>query len=142
MKAFKGLLVVSALLCLLTIPCLDALTLTQLYNSKVVAAQRYERPLDNRAPAWIREKLPSHCGVVVTLENSRQRWLVHKGNQFGEASETVVVSASAMSSNWSLKRTKSVRFSNVADYVKVGGKRYSLLHDNSLDACSRMMKLP
>jgi len=117
-----------------------ALSLTELYNSRVVSAQRYERPLDFNAPQWVKNLLPNHCGVVVTLANG-QRWLVHKGNEFGQASQTVVVEARHMSSNWNLKETKSVSNSRVTDYVSAGGQLYNTLLDNCLHACSRMMNL-
>jgi hypothetical protein len=142
MKAVKhlGLLLAVALLNLLILPSLDAQSLTELYNSRVTSAQRYERPLDMRAPQWFKNLLPNHCGVVVTLANG-QRWMVHKGNEFGQASQTVVVSARHMSSNWQLKQTKSIRNSRVASYVSAGGKNYNAITDNCLHACSRMMAL-
>jgi hypothetical protein len=105
-----------------------------------VKAERFERPLDFKAPKWIKDLLPNHCGVVVTLQNG-QRWLVHKGNEFGQASETVVVSTSAMLSNWRRKQTKSISNSRVTDYVSAGGKNYNVFFDNCLNACSRMMNL-
>ena len=140
MKIIAVSLAVVALLNLVFIQSLDAQGLTQLYNSKVVSAQRYERPLDFKAPGWIKSRLPKHCGVIVTLEGG-QRWLVHKGNEFGQASETVVVSPSFMSSAWSAGEYKTVRSSTVADYVSAGGARYSLLFNNCLHACNRMMRL-
>src|SRR5688572_30809333 len=140
MKAVKEILVAIALLNLLTIPSLDAQSLRELYNSRVVSAQRYERPLDIRAPQWIKNLLPNHCGVVVTLANG-QRWLVHKGDQFGVSSQTVVANARLMSSNWSLNQTKAVGNSRVNDYVSAGGRDFNVLTDNSIHACNRMMNL-
>ena len=90
MKYITITLAVIVLLNLVFIQNLDAQSLTQLYNSKVVSAQRYLRPLDFSAPQWIKKILPKHCGVVVTLANGK-RWLVQKGDGYGKASETVVV---------------------------------------------------
>lgn len=140
MKTITAAIVVFALLQLLFIERLDAQGLTQLYNSKVVSAQRYLRPLDFKAPAWIKKILPKHCGVVVTLANG-QRWLVQKGDGYGKASQTVVVSTSQMSSVWSAKESKRIQSSTVGDYVRVGGKNYDTLTDNCIHACNRMMRL-
>lgn len=140
MTAIKEILVAIGLLNLLTISSLDAQSLRELYNSGVVSAQRYERPLDITAPQWIKNILPNHCGVVVTLANG-QRWLVHKGDQFGKASQTVVVNARYMSSNWNLKSTRSVHNSRVTHFVSAGGRDYNALTDNCLHACDRMMSL-
>jgi len=140
MKIIAVSLTLVALLNLEFIQNLDAQTLTQLYNSKVVSAQRYERPLDFKAPGWIKLLLPKHCGVIVTLEGG-QRWLVHKGNEFGQASETVVVNPSFMSSAWSPSVYKTIRSSTVGDYVKAGGPSYNTVFDNCQHACNRMMRL-
>lgn len=138
MKLITATLVVIALLNLVFIHSLDA---QSLYNSRVVSAQRYLRPLVSTAPQWVKNVLPKHCGVVVTLENG-QRWLVHKGNEYGQASQTVVVSTSSMTGAWSAGEYKTVRSSTVADYVRAGGQNYNLVFDNCIHACNRMMRLP
>lgn len=140
MKIIAATLVVIALLSLVFMQSLDAQSLTQLYNSKVVSAQQYLRPLDFSCPQWLKNALPKHCGVVLTLANGR-RWLVHKGNEYGKASQTVVVSASYMSSAWSRSVSKTIRYSTVGDYVRAGGPNYNLVTDNSQHACNRMMNL-
>jgi len=116
--------------------------LRELYNSRVVKAQRYIRPKD--FCVWRFLKIKLHCGVVVTLEKAYRnvsRWLIHKGLDFGKASETVVVDARCMSAHWRLTTEKIITKSTVSDYVKAAGPNYSLLCDNCRDACNRMMKL-
>lgn len=120
----------------------NSLSLRELYNSRVVKAERWHRPLDSgKATPNILRNLAYHCGVVVTLQNG-QRWLVHKGNEYGQASETVVVGASNMSPvTWTKQREKRVSRSRVTDYVSAGGREYSLLFNNCIHACNRMMNL-
>jgi hypothetical protein len=117
--------------------------LRSLYNAKVVHAERFKRPLASSAKSWIAKKLGlKHSGVVVTLGNG-QRFLVHKGDKYGNASQTVVVDAKHMDmSTWySTGWKKTVKYSKVADYVRVGGKNYDLVRDNCHDASRRMMYL-
>ncbi|KAK1895113.1 putative peptidyl-prolyl cis-trans isomerase SurA [Dissostichus eleginoides] len=105
------------------------------------------RPLGARAPAHLQlpgvhggasEEAPgrtvcadraiSHSGVRVTLADGSQ-WLVHKGNNFGISSNTVVV-----------VRTLDFRGTKkVADFVAVGGTDYSVFFDNCHLASRRMM---
>jgi hypothetical protein len=119
----------------------NALSLRQLYNSRVIKAERYQRPLDSgKATPQVLQNLVYHCGVVVTLENG-QRWLVHKGNEYGQASNTVVVSASYMNRVWTKIQEKTISRSRVTDYVRAGGVNYNLFLDNCIHACTRMMQL-
>ena len=51
----------------------------KLYNTCVVSAQRYKRPLLTKARNILAAIGIYHQGVVVTLSNG-QRWLVHKAS--------------------------------------------------------------
>lgn len=114
---------------------------TSLYNSRVIKAERWKRPLASGVSAqWI-TYVVSHSGVVVTLENG-QRWLVHKGDEYGNESQTVVVSTSYMSNQWSLVQSCTVsKLRTVSDYVAAGGATYSVFFDNCNHASTRMMNL-
>ncbi|XP_076827351.1 uncharacterized protein LOC143473992 [Brachyhypopomus gauderio] len=110
--------------------------LTKLYNSKVYKADRMTRPLEGLS--FQAGKL-SHSGVRVTLADGTN-WLVHKGDGYGISSQTVVVAARHMSSNWKIIETKNFGGSKiVSDFVKAGGTDYSLIFNNCHDASERMM---
>ncbi|XP_072536039.1 uncharacterized protein [Salminus brasiliensis] len=110
--------------------------LRKLYNSKVYKAERMTRPLEGLS--FQAGKL-SHSGVRVTLADGTQ-WLVHKGDGYGISSQTVVVHARHMASNWKIIETKNFGGSKtVSDFVKAGGTDYSLIFDNCHDASGRMM---
>ncbi|XP_052473399.1 uncharacterized protein LOC128029987 [Carassius gibelio] len=110
--------------------------LRKLYNSKVFMAERMTRPLEGMS--FQLGKL-SHSGVRVTLEDGT-KWLVHKGDGYGISTQTVVVAARHISSNWKIVETKDFRGSKtVSDFVKAGGTNYKLLFDNCHDAADRMM---
>ena len=114
--------------------CVEAVDLTELYNQKVVYAQEVRRSMLSRG------SLIYHTGVLVTTESMGQ-WLVHKGNEYGDESETVVVDSSYMSSAWTYHDSKSISHSTVADYVAAGGPDYNLITDNCMHAVARMMAL-
>ncbi|KAG7469778.1 hypothetical protein MATL_G00132420 [Megalops atlanticus] len=110
--------------------------LTKLYNSRVYEADRMKRPLDGMPFAI---GALSHSGVRVTLADGT-KWLVHKGKDYGISSQTVVVDARHMSSNWKIIETKNFRGTKtVSDFVKAGGTDYSLIFDNCHDGSGRMM---
>ncbi|XP_067250733.1 uncharacterized protein [Chanodichthys erythropterus] len=110
--------------------------LRKLYNSKVFKAERMTRPLEGMS---FQAGILSHSGVRVTLEDGT-KWLVHKGDGYGISSQTVVVAARHMSSNWKIVETKDFRGSKtVSDFVKAGGTNYKLLFDNCHNAADRMM---
>ncbi|KAG9276294.1 uncharacterized protein LOC125802347 [Astyanax mexicanus] len=110
--------------------------LRKLYNSKVYVADRMTRPLEGMS---FQAGKISHSGVRVTLEDGT-KWLVHKGNGYGISSQTVVVHARHMGSNWKIIETKNFGGSKtVSDFVKAGGTDYSLIFDNCHDASGRMM---
>ncbi|KAG7474693.1 hypothetical protein JOB18_014658 [Solea senegalensis] len=113
--------------------------LRDLYNSRVVKAEHMQRPLDN----WSRCVGPlCHSGVRVTLED-RSTYLIHKGDDFGDSSETVVVQTRHMSDNWTVKKTKVYMGRHtVSDLVDAGGEVYKLLGANCHDAADAMMDLP
>ncbi|KAG9344998.1 hypothetical protein JZ751_009538 [Albula glossodonta] len=70
--------------------------LRRLYNSGVHKAERMKRPLDGMPFSL---GALSHSGVRVTLADGSQ-WLVHKGDNFGKSSQTVVVDTRHMSDKW------------------------------------------
>ncbi|KAI3360887.1 hypothetical protein L3Q82_012900 [Scortum barcoo] len=81
----------------------------------------------------------SHTGVRVTLADGTQ-WLVHKGQNYGISSDTVVTSARHMSSAWEVIETKNFGGTKtVGDFVATGGSNYDLLFDNCHWASRRMM---
>uniref|UniRef100_A0A3B3BHL6 Uncharacterized protein n=1 Tax=Oryzias melastigma TaxID=30732 RepID=A0A3B3BHL6_ORYME len=112
---------------------LSGQALTNLYNLRVMSAERMRRPLE---PLKVELGPISHTGVRVTLEDGSQ-WLVHKGNGFGRSSQTVVTNARHMSNKWRV-RGRSCR---VRDFVRAGGIDYNLLWDNCHFGSGRMMDL-
>ncbi|XP_062579254.1 uncharacterized protein LOC134241195 [Saccostrea cucullata] len=99
--------------------CKDCRThscLRKLYNSKVVRAEYWIRSLSGSGSSgssgpssggrgWWSSRKRSfdynyhfrHTGAVVTLKN-RERWLIHKGSDYGDAYDTVITDANYMSS--------------------------------------------
>lgn len=124
---------------------------TGLYNQRVIKAEKWERPLMSGGSSGYHGSWPwqfvamalrlRHEGVVVTLQNG-SRWLVQKGDKYGNASQTVVLRASYMSRKWKKVQSKRVSRSRLGDYVRAGGKYYSLWRDNCQHAAKRMMRLP
>uniref|UniRef100_A0A667Y184 SH3 domain-containing protein n=1 Tax=Myripristis murdjan TaxID=586833 RepID=A0A667Y184_9TELE len=74
----------------------DRAELTRLFNQPVYEAELVVRPLGDGS---VIVGPLSHTGVRVTLENG-SKWLIHKGQNFGYISDTVVVNARNMSSRW------------------------------------------
>ncbi|KAK6491317.1 hypothetical protein HHUSO_G3350 [Huso huso] len=115
--------------------------LTKLYNSPVYKADRMRRPLDGMSFSL---GILSHSGVRATLADGSQ-WLIHKGDGFGRSSQTVVVNAKHMSSDWkasiqSIIETKDFRGTKtISDFVKAGGTDYKLIFDNCHFGSRRMM---
>ena len=67
--------------------------------------------------------------------------MIHKGKNYGESGQTVVVDAKHMSENWKSVRSSDVRKNvNIDDLVKAGGKDYKLTSDNCYDAVERIEK--
>ncbi|KAK0149649.1 hypothetical protein N1851_009603 [Merluccius polli] len=81
----------------------NASDLNRLYNSPVYQARRMRRPMGSLS---FRVGPISHSGVRVTLRDG-STWLVHKGNNFGASSQTVVVDARHMSSAWEVGSHRS-----------------------------------
>ncbi|KAM4601309.1 uncharacterized protein ACJ7VT_021080 [Polymixia lowei] len=114
----------------------NAADLRRLYNSPVFQADRMKRPLEGMS---FRLGPLSHSGVRVTLADG-SRWLIHKGDGFGISSQTVVVNASHMSSDWTVVETKNFRGTKtVSDFVSAGGSNYQLIFDNCHFGAGRMM---
>ncbi|KAL7394048.1 hypothetical protein ABVT39_019809 [Epinephelus coioides] len=110
--------------------------LTRLYNSPVYEAERMKRPLDGTSVVI---GPISHSGVRVTLADGSQ-WLIHKGGNYGISSQTVVVRATHMSSDWRVVETRDFQGTKkVADFVAAGGSDYSLIFDNCHLGSRRMM---
>uniref|UniRef100_A0A667Y7R9 Uncharacterized protein n=1 Tax=Myripristis murdjan TaxID=586833 RepID=A0A667Y7R9_9TELE len=110
--------------------------LTRLYNQPVYEAERVKRPFKG----WSREWGPlSHSGVRVTLEDGSQ-WLIHKGNEYGKSSQTVVVDARHMGPRWRVRRRHWTSPGTVGDLVAVGGSRYNRFFDNCHLASRRIMR--
>ncbi|KAF6737616.1 hypothetical protein FQA47_012510 [Oryzias melastigma] len=117
---------------------LSGQALTNLYNLRVMSAERMRRPLE---PLKVELGPISHTGVRVTLEDGSQ-WLVHKGNGFGRSSQTVVTNARHMSNKWRVIQTKNFNGSKrLSDFVRAGGIDYNLLWDNCHFGSGRMMDL-
>uniref|UniRef100_A0A8C6TGS7 Uncharacterized protein n=1 Tax=Neogobius melanostomus TaxID=47308 RepID=A0A8C6TGS7_9GOBI len=78
-------------------------------------------------PGWVPNTYPtSHSGVRVTLDDG-QKFLIHKGRNFGVASETVITSAAHMSNKWQVKEAQDIGGTKtVGDLVKAGGEKYNI----------------
>lgn len=142
----KELLLVCVLLILskdaLGADCSDQACLRRLYNSKVIKAEKYTRPLafsssggssggwwKRRKRSGLRKNLPHynyrliHAGVVVTLERSvegNDRWLIHKGKDYGDRYDSVITDANYMLSGWTREDYKYISSCNkyVIDFMK------------------------
>ncbi|KAK1173003.1 hypothetical protein AOXY_G5724 [Acipenser oxyrinchus oxyrinchus] len=110
--------------------------LTKLYNSPVYKVDRMRQPIGGLSFAL---GILSHSGVRATLANGSQ-WLIHKGDGFGRSSQTVVVNAKHMSSDWKIIETKDFRGTKtIGDFVKAGGTDYNVIFDNCHFGSRRMM---
>jgi hypothetical protein len=113
-----------------------------LYNSPVARAELVSRPLDPATPVQVSDALGGlQHAVVATLTDGR-RFLVVKGNQKGEGSETIVILADHMTDDWTKVTTKDVSQSTLFDFVKAGGTSFDPLKDNGTQAAARIMALP
>ncbi|XP_076593569.1 uncharacterized protein LOC143324741 [Chaetodon auriga] len=142
MSAFRWLL--GALTLTLLAPSVEAWSegylsgaeLTRLYNSGVFEAERMKQPLGSSSSMV---GPFSHSGVRVTLADG-SRWLIHKGQNFGISSQTVVVDARHMSSDWRVVKVRDFQGrKTVGDFVATGGSNYNFLFDNCHWASIRMM---
>ncbi|CAF0948375.1 unnamed protein product [Brachionus calyciflorus] len=103
--------------------------------------EKPKRPLDISVIGPILNTIVSHSGVVVTLTNG-VKYLVHKGKEYGKASQTGVVSTTYMSHLWRFQEECNVHVDRtVSDYVTAGGINYDLFNDNCNHASARMMAL-
>ncbi|KAG7232906.1 hypothetical protein INR49_007974 [Caranx melampygus] len=117
--------------------------LVRLLNSPVYLAEKMWRPIGSSASSssgsfispFARAISPQHdpsrhSGVRVTLRDGT-KWLVHKGDGYGRASETVVTDARHMGPAWKVERTRNFHGRRtVSDLIRVGGRNYNLLTDN------------
>ena len=112
--------------------------LTSIYNEKVVSATTVTRPLEGLTKE---RGILHHEGVKLKTDKGNE-YLVHKGDGFGKSSQTVVVDAKHMSGKWTERQTVEVGGkTNVASFVKEGGKNYNVFTDNCQDAAKRGMKM-
>ncbi len=106
--------------------------------------QEYSRPLDMPGGNILNYFGINHRGQVATL-NDGQQFLVHKGNNFGKDSQTVVVDRKFMSNNWS-PRGSSIDAKQgqppvrLGDLVKTGGPQYSATCNNCIHGSNRMQE--
>ncbi|XP_042083937.1 uncharacterized protein LOC121815770 [Haplochromis burtoni] len=113
--------------------------LTDLYNSPVYKAEWMVRPFGSSSSTF---GPLSHTGVRVTLADGAQ-WLIHKGQDYGISSDTVVTSARHMSSAWKPVFHLSRQFNGrkkVADFVKRGGETYNALFNCHVASITMMLQ--
>jgi len=115
--------------------------LTSIYNQQVTQVEHFTRPMGSSGGS-ANVPFVNHHGAVVTTA-SGDRYLVHKGDGYGKSSQTVVVDAGHMSSNWQPLPCgpRSVEGHTVSDFVKAGGENYSLITDNCIHGANRMTAL-
>jgi len=113
--------------------------LNKIYNQPVVKVEHVTRPMGSSGGSANVPFVPHHGAVVTT--KSGDRYLVHKGNEYGKSSQTVVTDARHMSGKWRTTETRKVQGHTVSDFVKTGGKKYSLLTDNCIHSANRMTNL-
>ncbi|XP_076071375.1 uncharacterized protein LOC143042799 [Mytilus galloprovincialis] len=119
----KFLLLISCLISIETVFCVDCSDYTclrTLFNARVTKAEYYTRPLSSSSSSssgwWPfssrRKKRHNyhlhHAGVVVTIDRyveGKNKWLIHKGEDYGDASDTVITDADYMSSRWTNTKT-------------------------------------
>ena len=99
---------------------------------KVLEEKTWEALLKQEDPT-------SHSGVVVKTESGKE-WSVHKGQDYGKSSATVVVDTKHMSDKWTRHETQSAGGKNVGSFVETGGSNFNLLSDNCHQSAKRMMK--
>lgn len=111
-----------------------------IYNSKVVHAEYVTRPLGNKDTG---KNVPlfHHAGVRVTTD-SGEKYLIHKGPEYGISSDTVVTSDRYMSNRWTTAKGKDIGGSTVGDFVKNGypDEPYSVWTSNCQHAANSMYK--
>ncbi|XP_061190075.1 uncharacterized protein LOC133197916 [Saccostrea echinata] len=142
--------------------CKTQSCLTNLYNSKVIFADYYVRPLSGSlisgslgsstggSGSVLGKKrsfdyFPRHAGIVVTLENW-ERWLIHKGSNYGDASDTVITDADYTSSSWSMIKYSQWLFNcgyTVNTFIQNALilEPYNLIGANCQKAANRMWEL-
>ncbi|XP_071324355.1 uncharacterized protein [Trachinotus anak] len=136
--------------------------LSRVLGSPVYSAERVRRPIGSSASSssgsigsgltpLIGSISPhhdpsTHSGVRevclfnrVTLGDG-SKWLIHKGNDYGRASETVVTDARHMGPGWRPESTRDfLGEKTVSDLLRIGGQNYNVLTDNCHHAADRIM---
>ncbi|XP_045157532.2 uncharacterized protein LOC123523859, partial [Mercenaria mercenaria] len=83
-----------------------------------------------------------HTGVVVTTTDG-SRWLIHKGDGYGENWDTVITNAGYMSSKWTRMKCGTVSGHTVNDFMQAGriDCEYNVLTCNCQHASKGMWRL-
>ncbi|XP_053392316.1 uncharacterized protein LOC128554998 [Mercenaria mercenaria] len=118
--------------------CRNQAQLTQLYNSGVAKAEYVTRPMSS-SDGQKRIPVVHHAGVRLTLNNG-DKYLLHKGPNYGKSSDTVITPASNMKqSNWTTKESAPVQGKTVNDFMKnaLPDKKYSVLRGNHCQTAAK-----
>ncbi|XP_076071377.1 uncharacterized protein LOC143042802 [Mytilus galloprovincialis] len=116
----RTVLLISCLISIKTVvfcaDCDEQACLTNIFNARVTKAEYYIRPLGS---SWSGSSIGRrkkrhdyhlhHAGVVVTLDQyavGRDKRLIHKGSDYGDALDTVITDASYMGSSWTKTKVK------------------------------------
>ena len=116
--------------------------LKPLFNSNVSSLQEVKRPLDVPLGNGLCNNFNvCHTGVRATT-NSGDSYLIHKGANFGNSSQTIVAPANIMSNNWKNAgpNTQAKPNTQIKDLVKTGGANYNVFTNNCNDASSKIIK--
>jgi len=119
---------------------MNYVSLNQLYNNNVVKVEKWISPLNFQFGNLI-SGIVTHSGVIVTLSGG-ERYLIHKGNEFGKKSQTVITYLDYMIGDWKKESELAVNKSKkviVGDLIKLGGANYNVFKDNCNDASERIM---
>ena len=137
----------------------DQRGLTNLYNQQVVSVEHMTRPMNSSGGSS--GILPHRGNVVTTADGGRfvlqasrtqiffsfwhNRYLIHKGPNFGISGQTVVVDAKHMGSSWKPVDSRAgpviVDPANpitVSDLVRESGPNYKTLSDNCWNGAKRV----
>ena len=117
--------------------------LRQLYNRRVMVAEKLVR-LKQGVPSWMPTVyVNSHSGVRVTLQGTSTKYLIHKGPRNSDSSyKTIITDARNMNSAWKLKATKSYNGRvTVANLIAAAGGEYTFYDENCHAAADAMMNL-
>ncbi|KAJ0066415.1 hypothetical protein NL108_013059 [Boleophthalmus pectinirostris] len=122
---------------------MSAAQLTQLYNRRVLVAEKMTR-LKDGWPSWTPHiYATTHSGVRVTLQGTSTKYLIHKGpKNSGSGYQTIITDARHMLPNWTLERTVNYNGRvSVGDMIRAGGAVYNVLTNNCHQAADAMLAL-